>query len=202
MLIEDEELFHINRKLLYSTFNHLTPGQIISTGETYNPFFGFYQGKREYRVKQENGGFVNVPAMRFLNRVKKGEINPEHFPAVAYEIANHFLMLSRELIFEEVRIEKFNDAPSRHRCLWLLRAKEDAGVWWNTLTCGAESKILKIRATGKAHVADAGLLLGDSEPLAQTYAKAEKYWKGEVSDHPQMEIIFEGKLEVIEISNP
>lgn len=201
-IIQDEELFHINRKLPYSNFNTLMPGQNIATGETYNPFFNFYQGIRQYPVKQNNGDIINLPAIKFLSGVKKGEIKPEYFPDVAYEIANHFLMLSRELIFEDVRFKFCNDAPSRHRCIWLLKAKEDADFWWNRLSCGEESQILKIKATGKSHVADAGLLLGDSEPLAQTYAKAEKYWKGEFSDHPEMEIIFEGKLEVIETLKP
>jgi Protein of unknown function (DUF2441) len=84
---------------------------------------------------------------------------------------------------EEVRREIAPDAPSRQRCLWLADSLEEARAWQVRLG-GASARILRLNVSGGVHRADAALLLGDSEPLSQTYARARSYWRGEHSATP------------------
>jgi hypothetical protein len=74
---------------------------IVSTANL-NPFFRFYEVyQRSYRVTQNpQGTVIEVPAMTFLRRVKEGSITTDSLPTVAFEAANHFLMLARELVWE------------------------------------------------------------------------------------------------------
>jgi hypothetical protein len=101
-------------------------------------------------------------------------------------------MLCRELIMEEIRIAEFNsEPPSRQRCLYACDTLGEARHWKQFV--GQGSTICELTCTGTIQRADAGLLLGDSEPLSVTKDRARKYWRGEAGADPQWETLFIGE---------
>jgi len=197
--VKNKIYFHINRKLQYSKYGFLKPGELITVGKAFNPFFNYYETRKEFPIDWPNGITTRNPAMNFLSLAKSGKINCPDLPNISHEIADHFLLLARESIWETVRIKEFHNFPSRQRCIWLLKDESEVEYWWKRLKCQNESQIVKLSAIGKALCADARFLLCDSEPISQTIAKARKYWRGVVSDISEMEIIFEGELKVLEV---
>lgn len=188
--------FHVTRALSYNSNPPLSIGCEFTAGKSHNPFFGFYEGARTYDVTLENGDVAKVPAIKFLNSVKNGKINCPALPQIAADVAQHYVILARELIMEETRKDIAPNAPSRKDCLWVADTIEEARLWKSRL--GGDAKITHLQITGSIHRADAGLLLGDSEPLSTTYAKAQDYWRGNLSERPELETLFKGNAIVID----
>lgn len=194
--VENFEFFHVTRNLFYSTEAPLKKGDRIDIGDKHNPFYSFYEKSRSYSVNTEKGN-VQVPAIKFLSAVASGEINCPNVAQVSLEVAQHYMMLSRELIMEQVRQEVDPEAPSRQSCLWITETMHEAKHWQERL--GGDSKVVRFQVTGVTHRADASLLLGDSEPISETLRKARLYWRGKHTDKPEWETLFEGTASVIEI---
>jgi hypothetical protein len=193
--VSRKTLYHVTRSnLKYSTHPLLEVDSKLTAGKESNPFFAYYERSVTLPVKTADGT-IQVSVMRYLSAVETGEIDPSDLPRIARSIASHYVMLSRELIMEETRKQIAPDAPSRHTCLWMLETEEQARYWQHRL--GGASRIAVIRAWGVVHRADASLLLGDSEPLSETYRRARSYWRGEASDNPETEVLFSGRGEVV-----
>jgi hypothetical protein len=193
--ITDKTLYHFTANKQYK--RALTAGQKVIAGVDYNPFFAFYEGARLYPVTLEDKSIVQVRAIKFLTKVKEGVINCPRLPVIAHEVAQHYIMLARELIMEEIRIRDFSEAPSRQRCLYLADSLEEARTWQKRIGDGGE--ICSLTCNGVTHRADAHLLLGDSEPLSETRARAARYWRGEASETPEWETLFVGEAIVTAI---
>lgn len=189
-----EEFFHVTRTLAYNDNPPVEIGSQFEVGKKHNPFFGFYENERKYAVDDPSGP-IEVKAIKFLSSVKNGQINCPNLPSIAHQIAEHYIMLVRELIMEEVRKEVAPDAPSRKSCLWVIENMDQARHWLNRLS--GDSRIVRLSLNGVIHRADANLLLGDSEPLSVTYAKAHAYWRGTMSDSPELEAVFHGTAIVV-----
>jgi hypothetical protein len=54
----------------------------------------------------------------------------------------------------------------------------------------------------RIHRARETFLLGDSEPMSETIRKARQYWLGIVEDLATEEVIFEGRVSVMEVVAP
>nr|WP_256468909.1 DUF2441 domain-containing protein [Bradyrhizobium sp. 76] len=142
---------------------------------------------------------VNVKAIRWLSLVREGQIAPHAgvLPAIALEVAQHYVMLSRELIMEDIRLNEFGGKPpSRQRCLYASDTLSEAKHWQSRLA-DPSSAICELSCTGTVLRADAALLLGDSEPLSETRKRARAYWRGESSLAPEWETLFVGKATVM-----
>lgn len=191
--VSGRRLFHLTETKPYKVA--LVPDQIVKVGESFTPFFGFYEGSRTYPVTLENGTTVQVPAVKFLKQVQAGNINSPMLPAIAAEVAQHYVMLCRELIMEDIRLAEFNgEPPSRQRCLYAADSIDEARKWKQQV--GPESTVCELTCTGTIHRADASLLLGDSEPLSVTRERARRYWQGEAGESLQWETLFVGVAKV------
>lgn len=198
--VHEKRFFHINSTPDYSPYKHLKwePNQKFHIGNEFNPFFGFYERARTYDTKNHvTGEIYPVPAIKFLSQVKNGGINCPNLPTVAHQIGNHFLMLTRETIWEMVRKEEFPEHPSRQKCLWLVEKMDEARYWLQRMEPKHNAQIVEVVVDGKVHIADGSLLIGDSEPYSTYLKKAKAYWQGFSSDNPEKEILFEGDLKVI-----
>lgn len=194
--VKELEVYHLCHQKDYVHHAALIPGQSFIVGETVNPFFGYYDKARTYKV--EAGGTTrNVPAIKFLRDIKNGHINCPDLAREAYRIANHYSMLARELIMEEVRLKTAPEAPSRKTCLWVVDDIDLATYWARKI--GGPGSIVKLSLTGTVHRCDAKHLMNESEPLEETYEKAQLYWQGALSKDPLPEILFEGNATVLEI---
>lgn len=203
-MINEQTYFHINSNTNLSPHSLMQCGDVIEVGHRANPFFHFYETyKRTYPVTENPSGIVRqVPAMRFLKLVKEGTITSPILPTIACDTANHFLMLARELLWENVRSAEFPQAPSRQRCIWLIESMADVKNWISRLGFKPNFySVVRLRATGRALKADGNCLAGDSEPLPVWFEKARAYWSGENSETPLPEVLFEGRIEIDEIVN-
>jgi len=192
-LVSDRKLFHLTDTKTYK--QPLVMGQVVQIGETYTPFFGFYECSITCPVTLDNGTTVQVPAVKFLKQVQAGKINSPTLSIIAANVAQHYLILCRELIMEEIRVAEFKgEPPSRQRCLYACESIEEARNWKQFV--GPDSIICELTCTGTIHRADASLLLGDSEPLSVTRDRARKYWRGEAGTTSQWETLFVGEAKV------
>jgi hypothetical protein len=194
--VKDRKLFHLTETKPYKqTF---VAGQKVTIGETDNPFFGFYEGAREYPVTDHlTGGIIQVKAIDWLTRVRNKTIltPPETLASIAYEVTQHYVMLCRELIMEEIRRDEFeSEPPSRQRCLYACDTLEEARSWKQLV--GEGRTICELTCTGTIHRADSRLMLKDSEPLSVTRDRARAYWRGEASADPRFETLFVGDAQV------
>lgn len=202
--VVDAPFFHINSNANGSAHDLMRRGDIIEVGGHISPFFRFYESyARMYPVRQQDGSVLNVPAIAFLNGVKDGSITSDNLPVTAWEISRHFMMLARELIWENIRLLEFQCEPSRQRCIWLLENEEQVRQWLRTLGFQPMTHwVVKVRATGRALKVDSRILAGDSEPLPVWYDRARRYWRGEMTADPHAEVLFAGTLHVEEIIDP
>src|SRR4029077_20162471 len=99
------------------------PDQKIEVGNERNPFFKFYETTLVYPVTNGDTGVLeNVNAIEWLFRVRDKTIltSYEMVAAKAVEVSQHYMMLARELVLEQVRLEEFgSEPPSRQTCLYL-----------------------------------------------------------------------------------
>jgi hypothetical protein len=170
--------------------------QKIVVGNEHNPFFRFYEGVLQYPIKDsQTGATIQVNAVEWLHRVRVGTIRPSSckiLAAKAWEVSQHYVMLARELIMEQIRLEEFAaEPPSRQTCLFLSDTSDEAKGWLPAL--GGHGSICELVCTGTIHKADSRLMVKSSEPLSVTKEKTRAYWKGEASASRRMEILFNGE---------
>jgi hypothetical protein len=192
--VTKRKLYHVTETKPYK--NAFTAGEIVRIGGAYNPFFSFYELAREYPVT-ENGATVLVKAKDWLRRVRDKTIltTPDIHARIAVEVAEHYVMLCRELLMEEIRREEFGSKPpSRQSCLFACETVQEARDWIPLV--GSNGLICELNCTGTIHRADSRLLLGDSEPLSITRDRARAYWRGEMSEHPRAETLVVGNVVV------
>jgi hypothetical protein len=194
--VTKKKFYHVTVAAPYKT--PLVAGQTIKVGGNHNPFFGFYENAIQYPVIDHlTGTTFQVKAVEWLKRVKAGTINPaspQVLAQIAQNVAMHYVILSRELIMEEIRAKSFPDAPSRHTCIYAGETMAEAQQWNGKL--GGAGTICELTCTGTIHRADSCLLLSDSEPLSVTRDRANQYWSGEASPAPLMETLFIGDAKV------
>lgn len=202
--VVDVPFFHINSNANGSAHAIMRRGDVVEVGDLTNPFFRYYETyARTYPVRNPSGEVQPVSAIAFLAHVKDGAINPDNLPLAAWEISRHFLMLAREVVWENIRLQEFPSEPSRQRCIWLVESEEQARFWVQMMGFSPMTySIVKVRATGHALNTDGRLLAADSEPLPVWYDKARRYWSGEMTEAPHVEILFAGTLRVEEIMAP
>jgi hypothetical protein len=170
------------------------PNQEISVGGEHNPFFRFYETTLEYPINDgQTGAVINVNAVDWLHRVRMKTIltSYEILAEKAFEVSQHYMMLARELIMEQIRLEEFGGKPpSRQTCLFLSDTIDEASTWIPLL--GGQGAVCELICTGIIHRADSRLMVKVSEPLSVTQDKARAYWRGEASADPRMETLFAG----------
>lgn len=89
-----------------------------------------------------------------------------------------------ETIFEQVRINEFPHRPSRMQAMFAWSSLKDASRFRGS----AENHLIYQVESSSAFVADMNLLhLGGS--LVGAYEYAKKYWSGNKSDNPNLEVL-------------
>lgn len=195
-----------NRKLYQVTATNsyrqaLVLNQQVCAGVAYNPFFSFYEDALEYPVTDgQTGATIQVNAVDWLYRVRAGTIQTSYniLAHKAFDVSQHYMMLARELIMEQIRVEEFNaEPPSRQKCLFLSETADEPRTWISLL--GGSGAVCELSCTGVIHRADSRLMVKVSEPLSLTRKKARAYWRGEISSDPRLETLFVGHALVVAV---
>ncbi len=148
-------------------------GKTYKFGETLNPFFRFYETWEPNSTTNEK------------------------------QVLQEFSTYVRERIFEDIRLEKFPDLPSRMKCLWLMPDSNESLSFWlrripNYLN------IVRFKCSGLIHEGDERYLTPFYFNLSLQKSLATSYWSGKhISDESNKdeyrEILFVGNATVMEI---
>jgi len=107
------------------------------------------------------------------------------------------IQLQQELIFENVRQEINPQLPSRQNCIWVTSTIKDACKWSDMFNC---SKILKLKLNGEIHKTNGKFIdINQNSDLYNARLNAEEYWKGNDDKGDEIEFLFEGKIEILDL---
>lgn len=197
----DLELFHIHRPCHYTAdLPTLKVGDKLVVGSTSNPYFRYLELEAKYANVSVEGMLYKVSPLKFLELVATGDIVDHSGGKAAVQIVRHLTTCIRELVLESIRQEEFPDLPSRQRCLFCSPSLEAARLWLAPLGCeSSPHQILRLSCKGHYHTGDIGLISGDVEPIQAIQTLGRQYWRGQICDKPQKEVLFEGEAEVLEV---
>lgn len=205
MNVKNETFYHVRQNDSHSSDWEL--GSKITFGQnTLNDFASFYEdqqlvfdlyvpddrnpdGKTAIRDKPiESMEYIKNNNLYLLQDIRR-------IIDSSYDVIKEMSLFLRETIWEEVRMDRFPDLPSRKHCVWLCE-KHSVSYWYGIFN--NSKKILQVSATGKIHKADQRLLAHSILPGKELRTRAIKYWEGADGEKPEEEeILFEGTLEVV-----
>lgn len=179
------------------TRNKMNLGQIIIFDENQkNTLYRFFFEREQLNAKGED--FIQILYGHYTNEGMN--INKEN-AKVAIEYVGQTIRAVREVIVEMVRLQEYQEYPSRLSCLYAAKSYEDA-LKWKELFDSYNRKVLqivKLRVIGNYFEGDANLLpKEDGVPFSQKIEQAREYWKGNVKNELP-ELLINGKIEVVEI---
>lgn len=188
--IRKEKYYHL------STNNNLQVGDILNIGDKYNNFY-----HEIYNTEHINTVDANM-IMLNLKKENKIKFNSKHDFNIVLKTINDSALITRELMFEETRKEIDDNLPSRLRCLFVCKTKDELNNWINIFkrTNKKNFKILELELSGKIFCGDAYYILRQNISLNKKKSQAKNYWTSQEKDKIY-EYLFEGKAIVKKIIN-
>ena len=125
MRIENETMLHISRETNWKI------GDKIIVGEDENPFWNVCRNFSP--VVEVNG--QKMPLFEMFTRCESFDVTESNINFLYYHlkgISKEVAFYIREQVFEDVRKEKFNSLPSRHKCIWLT--DDENLAYWKTMS--------------------------------------------------------------------
>lgn len=131
------------------------------------------------------------------------KMNGYHFKSLytlkeAIDSLGNTIKLNRELVFESIRKEFYPKLPSRQKCLWLIPSNEKSLEFWKNTINNRHQRIFKVAVDGNVHRAAHEWLIGGTFSINEWNKLAHNYWKGIGSGNTDDEILFDGKIRIIE----
>jgi|SRR5882724_10752993 len=131
-------------------------------------------------------------------KMKGYHFNPLKTLRETIDSLGNALKICREFAFESIRKEFYTELPSRRQCIWLIPDNEKALEFWQNTIHNKDQRIFKVTVDGKIHRAAQKWLIGGTFSANKWNILAHSYWKGEDSGSIEDEILFEGKIKIIE----
>lgn len=188
--ITDKIYYHINTGL------KLKVGDTLKIGEKFNNFYyDIYNIEHLEKEKDANQYLIDMKKEQNL-------IFDNSITNLVFRTVNDDAMVTRELMFEEVRKEINFNLPSRLKCLYVCKTKKEIKDWISIFkrTNKRNFQILKLKLTGKIFVGDASFILRQNISLNKKKEQAKMYWNGERKDNIN-EYLFVGDAIVEEVIN-
>jgi hypothetical protein len=131
-------------------------------------------------------------------QMKGYHFNPVFTLKEATDCLGESMRIIRELIFETVRKEFYPELPSRHNCIWLTADDKLSLEFWKNLVYGNNKRIFRVETEGTIHRAANKWLVTGTMPLKEINSMAHNYWKANDVGGFDDEILFIGKLKIME----
>ena len=131
-------------------------------------------------------------------QMKGYRFNPVFTLKEATDCLGESMRIIRELTFEAIRKEFYPELPSRHNCIWLIPDDKQSLEFWKNLVHGNNKRIFRVETDGIIHRAAQKWLMTGTIPLNEINSLAHNYWKGNDAGGLEDEILFIGKLKIIE----
>ena len=192
--ITDEIYYHIHSQSQFG--QNLQVGDTLEIGQKFNNFY--YE---IYNIEHlENGKDANQHLVD-MKKEENLELNNDTANLI-FKTINDNAMITRELMFEEVRKELNINLPSRLKCLYVCKTKREIKNWINIFsrTNKKDFQILKLKLTGDIFIGDASFILRQNISLNRKKEQAKMYWSGEKKDNIN-EYLFIGTAVVEDILN-
>lgn len=116
----------------------------------------------------------------------------------ALDSLGNSVKIIREQAFESIRKEFYSELPSRNKCIWLIPNDALSFSFWKNTLYSINQRIFKLAVDGKIHRAAQKWLVGGTYPLSEINSMAHRYWKGEDSGGIEDEVLFTGKIKILE----
>ena len=188
--ITDEIYYHIN------TGQNLQIGDILEIGKRFNNFY--------YEIYNTEHLEAGKDANQYLIDMKKegNLVLNNDIVNLIFKTISDSAMITRELMFEEVRKELNSNLPSRLKCLYVCKTKKEIKEWINIFsrTNKKDFQIVKLKLTGSIFIGDASFILRQNISLNRKKEQAKMYWSGEKKDNIN-EYLFIGTAVVEDILN-
>jgi len=198
--VKNKRFFTVNRVHEHVNNKPLMMGKRLDVGEELNPSALFRENVRRQTYGIKTDGGEDITPIALINAVREGKIKPpQNIDLFVMQLLNSLNKTVAELLFEQVRKEEYPECPSRQKCLWLVETIEETKRWEKEFAPYGFFQTLEVEATGVVHYCDEIWLQIDADPYSEIRGKANRYWKGEMSDDPVTEIIFEGIIEVVDV---
>lgn len=200
------DFFHITRTnvLPWSTYPLMQVGNVVETGAV-NPFFNYFLAgvRQTIPVNINNLGIQHFSEMIFLTNLANGgmttSMSVSDVARLGQDLAMHFCKYTRELIWEDIRAARYPEKPSRKKCLWLAEGEDNLNYWLSKLGSANDLLVFRVEVDeGITHDASDEHLMSDNMAYNEAIAMAECYWNGEISNPIAKEVLFEGRLRVLE----
>lgn len=191
-------LYHLDRQ---NTFPNNSNEQLIHPIETMN----VTEANNFFNSEYPNG--ISYQGKRYLN-----PFDIRHDTLKESEVTcSNYNIYTIEYVFEMVRLLYFSDRPSRFTSLFACKTMKDAKRWYDILKPNLKHSchvtVKKIETNGKIFIADSfwrddKFYLNDIQhqvfsPFAY-HEWARKYWKGDFSTQPVLEVLCELPVTVLE----
>ena len=131
-------------------------------------------------------------------QMKGYRFNPVFTLKEATDCLGQSMRIIQELIFESIRKEFYPQLPSRHNCIWLTPDDKRSLQFWKNLVHGSNKRIFRVETEGIIHRAANKWLITGTIPLNEINSLAHNYWKGNDAGGLEDEILFTGKLKIID----
>lgn len=131
-------------------------------------------------------------------QMKDYRFNPIFTLKEATDCLGQSMRIIREITFEAIRKEFYPELPSRHNCIWLVPDDRLSLKFWNNLVHGSNKRIFRVETEGIIHRAANKWLIVGTIPLNEVNSMAHNYWKGIDAGELEDEILFIGKLKIVE----
>jgi hypothetical protein len=131
-------------------------------------------------------------------QMKGYHFNPLGTLKEATDCLGESMRIIRELTYEAIRKEFYSELPSRHKCIWLCPDDKQSLQFWKNLVHASNKRIFRVETEGIIHRAANKWLITGTIPLNEINSMEHNYWKGNDAGGLEDEILFVGKLKIIE----
>lgn len=144
--------------------------------------------------------YFDETGFRHYRNIKSKSATPDEkgLLRASLSVLSHQAILLRELIFEQVRLEKFPDKPSRFKGIWLIPHNEELLARWCATAPHGQFRAFELEATGKFHHGASRFLKPECIGATELRENARRYWSEPVDVLTQpAEILCEGEIKVL-----
>ena len=181
-----------------TSINKLHTGDVIEFGKEYNNFYKEMVNIKHYNSSGKDANDVLIDLFNNKNLVFKS-INDLK---TVLNTVNDDAFILRELVFEHIRKCYFPECPSRFKCMYVLKDKDEVNGWLEIFKRINRKplQIVKLELEGDVFEGNASLILRQSNSINDKIIQAKNYWSGDKTNLIS-EYLFVGRAKVLEVTD-
>lgn len=181
-----------------TSINKLHTGDVIEFGKEYNNFYKEMINIKHYNNSGKDANDVMLDLFNNKSLLFKS-INDLK---TVLNTVNDDAFILRELVFEHIRKCYFPECPSRFKCMYVLKDRDEVNSWLEIFKRINRKplQIVKLELEGDVFEGNASLILRQSNSINDKIIQAKNYWSGDKTNLIP-EYLFVGKAKVLEVTD-